>query len=244
MKKVSYENWHNQTRPQKKLIKRNNFTHRILLDFVEKYLQKEDKVLDIGCGAGTVCLFIAGTYGNQVLGVDVSKTAIKTCQESARLIGIENKCKFKAADFLDFRKSGQFDLIICSEVIEHLEGDVEALRKMYQLLRPAGRLILSTPAVDAPLKRWGFLDDYDKETGHLRRYTMTKLTRMLANVGFQIMETKKTEGLLRNFFFVTNLGKPFCRFIKFFLSDLMTFLDDKLFLPLFGNSQIFIIGQK
>jgi len=74
-----YESFHQGTRSQSKIVYGNNFTYRHIIYFIDKYLTKNTKVLDIGCGAGTLC-FISLTKVNRVLGFDISIKAIKSLQ--------------------------------------------------------------------------------------------------------------------------------------------------------------------
>ena len=65
--KNKYEGFHSGTTAQHKIISSNNFTYRHVVHFIDKYLKRQMKVLDIGCGAGTLCFYIA-SKGNQVMG--------------------------------------------------------------------------------------------------------------------------------------------------------------------------------
>lgn len=66
---------------------------------------------------------------------------------------------------------------------------------------------------------------------------------MCRKVGFDILETRKTEGVLRNFLFLNPIAGKFVRFVRFFVSDLITFLDN-ISLYIFGESQIFVVLRK
>lgn len=238
-----YEKFHELTSKQLKIIGRRNFTYKIILNIIEKYLRSTSlKVLDIGCGAGTISFYIANR-GNRVVGIDIAKKAIHACNQSAKILSLNNLVKFRNIMFPEKVPSEKFDLVICSEVIEHIRNDDLAIRKIYTVLNYGGLLILSTPSKNAPLYKLGLVKDFDKRVGHLRRYSVRELSNLCKKNGFKILETKKTEGILRNFLFLNPIAGKFIRFIKFFLVDIVSFLDN-VSLRLFGESQLFVVAQK
>lgn len=136
-----------------------------------------------------------------------------------------------------------FDRIICFEVIEHLEDDMLVLNKVYKLLKPKGKSIITTPSSNAPLHKFGYAKKFDKRVGHLRRYTMEELSSKSKNVGFKIIETKKTEGIIRNFLYLNPIAGKSIRFIKYFMVDVLLWLD-WLSMKLFGESDLIIVLEK
>lgn len=240
-KKILYENFHKTTHSQKKIITENNFTYRIILKIINTYIKKSKTILDIGCGAGTLCLYYANR-GKNMLGIDVSKKAIMSAQESAKFLRLNN-ISFKMMEFPKKFPKGTFDFIIFTEVIEHLENDELALKRLFSLLKTNGIAVISTPSKNAPLHKLGYTKSFDKKVGHLRRYSMEELINKCEKCGFKIIGTKKTEGIIRNFLFLNPIAGKFVRFIKFFLSDWITYIDN-MSLKLFGESNIFVIIQK
>lgn len=200
------------------------------------------EILDIGCGAGTLSLYLA-SKGNIVLGIDISKSAVDLCRKSANSLKLNKNSSFEVMDFPKEVPNKKFNFIICSEVIEHLKNDNLALQKIFSLLKPSGIAIISTPSRNAPLYRLGLLRAFDKKVGHFRRYSSTELILKCKENRFEVLEIKKTEGILRNFLFTNPIAGKSIRFIKFFLSDIVSFLDN-ISLNLFGESQIFIVIQK
>lgn len=75
--------------------------------------------------------------------------------------------------------AGSFDSIVCLNVLEHIEDDVEALRVMRSLCRPGGRVVILVPA---HMSAYGSLD---RSFGHCRRYNRRSLRRAFAAAGLR-----------------------------------------------------------
>lgn len=239
--KINYDIFHRKTSIQTKLINDNNFTYRILLSVINGLLNSDKYILDIGSGAGTLCLYYANK-GNRILGIDISQKAVDSAKASAKFLGLR-EARFKRMDFPSQIPNAKFDFIIFTEVLEHLKNDDLALQKIFFLLKPGGIAVISTPSKNAPLHRLGLAKEFDKRVGHLRRYSLVELEDKSRKNGFIILETRKMEGIIRNFLFLNPIAGKFVRFIKFFLSDWVTYIDD-ISLRLFGESNIFIVLQK
>lgn len=240
-KKQLYEEYHIQTSVQRQLISGKNFTYNNILPIVNKYLKKEASVLDIGCGAGTLCLYYANK-SKSVLGIDISQKAVKSAVASAEVLGLEN-VTFEKVNFPEEAPKGTFDIIFLTEVIEHLDDDKIALEKIYSLLKPKGIVIISTPSYNAPLHRLGLTKEFDKRVGHVRRYDVDELVNKCKQAGLNIVEIKKSEGVVRNFMFINPIAGKMIRFIKFGMVDIVTFIDN-ISLKIFGESDILVVARK
>lgn len=86
--KETYEEYHKNAGIQREIIGRYNFDYHFVLSFIDRYLRRGMRVLDIGCGRGTISLYVA-SKGNEVLGIDISEEAIDAAQRSAGLLGIK-----------------------------------------------------------------------------------------------------------------------------------------------------------
>ena len=76
--------------------------------------------------------------------------------------------------------AGGFDSVICPNVLEHIERDVDALRHMAALLVPGGRVIVLVPALPA------LYGEMDRAMGHVRRYTLGELKRKFREAGLHV----------------------------------------------------------
>src|SRR5437868_744333 len=96
--------------------------------------------LDVGCGAGLLCEPLA-RLGATVTGIDAAPEVIAVARDHAVAQGLA--IDYRAADILDLE--GQFDLITCMEVIEHVADPAAFVAALSKRLAPDGLLILSTP---------------------------------------------------------------------------------------------------
>jgi len=74
----------------------------------------------------------------------------------------------------------RFDTIVCSNVLEHVEDDLAALRQLHDLLAKGGRLVLVVPMLPA------LYGGIDRAIGHYRRYRRGELAEKLAKAGFSV----------------------------------------------------------
>ncbi|MBM3209366.1 methyltransferase domain-containing protein [Candidatus Shapirobacteria bacterium] len=240
-----YENFHNRIHIQRKPIGVENFTYRNIINVLLKYLGSfgsSVSILDVGCGVGTLDFFLA-SRGVQVRGVDISATAISACRESAKAMSLENRLSFATMKFPLKALTGKYDVILCSEVLEHLRKDEIAIESIKRLLKEKGIAIITVPSVNAPLFKLGLAREFDRRVGHLRRYSVKELIGLCERGGFKTLEVRREEGILRNFLFLNRTASNFIRFIKGPISDLVSLIDGTL-VKLFGESQIILVTQK
>lgn len=242
--KYLYEKYHQKTNAIKQLISENNFTYSSIIKVLKPYAPNKIEILDIGCGSGTLSLYLA-SKGNKVKGIDVSKKAIKSCKQSAKNLGLTQNTNFIIGDFLKINIKEKFDLIICNEVLEHIKKDDSAISKIAKLLKNNGILILSVPSIEAPLYRLGLAKKFDKRVGHLRRYTFGKINKLIEKKKLKIINMQKTEGIIRNFIFSFKINIPIIKLAnRTKIASKIIAIIDKISLQIFGASQIIIVAQK
>jgi len=240
-KSVYYDLYRHNTKLQKRIIDEKNFTYRIAISLVRKYLRGKKTVLDVGCGVGTIDFFLC-KEGYQVLGVDISNKAIKIASYNARLLKINKHLRFISLNFLTIKTERIFDAIIILEVLEHID-DNGAMKVINRLSSKHTIVIASSPSRKAPLYRLGLLKKFDRDVGHLRRYSEKEYRRLFENNGFKIIDLIKTEGILRNILFTNKYANLLVRFIKGPITPLINFIDDFL-KKLFGGSNYYVIAKK
>lgn len=144
-----------------------------------KDVPRDAKILDVGSSSGLLLqdLREAGFSADKLYGVDISEKAVANCKAN----GFENAFVMDAAE-PGFPPSN-FDIIVASDCLEHLEDDRKALKNWYRLLKPQGKLIVFVPA-------YQFLwSEHDEVNLHFRRYTNKELKEKLISAGYQLRQT-------------------------------------------------------
>ena len=239
------EKYHLYSKIQKKVITDKNFTYRILLSILNKYINTKKKIADLGSGVGTLDFYLA-SRGNFISGFEYSESAVKTAIINANKLKLNENIKYSRTNIADIDKPDTFDIVLMTEVIEHMVDDVGIIKLAYKMLKMNGIIIITTRSSKAPLFRAGLSELHDKNVGHLRRYTNTNLEKIVNKSGFILLEKGNTEGLLRDILFsYPKFGGQIIRVANkcALISDMLTIVDN-LTLRLFGAAQIFIVAQK
>ncbi|MDQ2693180.1 MAG: methyltransferase domain-containing protein, partial [Chloroflexota bacterium] len=160
------------------------------------HLSPGARLLEIGCGAGNL-LLQATVRESYPVALDLSMQALTFVRSrlEAALSGTEAPAGYACAqavgESLPFL-SGSFDCVLMSEVIEHLEAPEISVCEAVRVLRPGGRLLITTPNYRSfwPLMEWlvDRLNMAPKMAGeqHISRFHPSSLERLLKEAGLQI----------------------------------------------------------
>lgn len=127
---------------------------------------KKERALDIGCGTGFNAAILEN-FASEVSGLDFSDTALELARKlSPRIILIKG-------DFLEFKPAQKYNIITLLDVLEHIEDDAAALRRIEDILEPGGVALITVPA-------FSFLwTEHDNLLHHKRRYTKKELINLI-----------------------------------------------------------------
>jgi len=164
--------------------------YQIIVKLINKYvLNKESSILDIGCGSGNMLKLLNKNKFSNISGCDFSTGAINlTLKKHAKNIFVANILNL--SDFNNVK----YDVIICSEVLEHIGDDSKAISNLYELLNNEGILIISVPY---NMKYWS---QHDEFAGHVRRYNSNEIEDKLIKQGFCINESFGWGSLIYSFY--------------------------------------------
>jgi len=124
-------------------------------------------ILDVGTGTGSNLRLLQDLGFTRIIGVDQSPVAIQFCAEKG--LGEVRLGDVCALPFPD----ASFDLVLATDIIEHVDDDLAALRELHRVLKPGQPLLLTVPAF--PIL-WGL---QDQVSHHKRRYRLKQLLEKL-----------------------------------------------------------------
>ena len=122
----------------------NIYGHRQRLHWLRDQLQKEDRVVEFGCGTGRLITLPLRAWGFDVTGVDLDGRSIEHGRELLRDAGLDPEA-LQTADLREL--PGPFDAVIASEILEHLDDDElrDSLALIHERLVAGGKLLVTTP---------------------------------------------------------------------------------------------------
>jgi 2-polyprenyl-6-hydroxyphenyl methylase/3-demethylubiquinone-9 3-methyltransferase len=101
------------------------------------------KVVDIGCGGGILAESIAQS-GADTTGIDLSEKALKVAELHALEVGANLTYRAISAEDLAQEQAGQYDVVTCMEMLEHVPDPASVVRACAALCKPGGTLFFST----------------------------------------------------------------------------------------------------
>ncbi|MBI5640904.1 MAG: class I SAM-dependent methyltransferase [Nitrospirae bacterium] len=139
-----------------------------------KGCDRDSAIVEIGCSGGPLISYLRGKGFSNIRGIDISERSISLCRER----GIES------VRVADGQETGfgdnEFDIVIASDVLEHIEDEDRAIKEWCQILKSGGKLIVFVPA-------FRFLwSSHDELNYHYRRYSRPELIRKLERNGLLI----------------------------------------------------------
>jgi SAM-dependent methyltransferase len=137
-------------------------------------LPADARVADIGTGTGANLRLLKQLGFTNVTGIDPSEDAARWCAEKG--LGDVQAGDARALPLAD----RSVDLVIATDVVEHVEDDQRAVSEIYRVLRPGGIVLFTVPAFPS---LWGLQDEVSH---HYRRYRMGPFLKMLDRARFQV----------------------------------------------------------
>jgi 2-polyprenyl-3-methyl-5-hydroxy-6-metoxy-1,4-benzoquinol methylase len=165
------------------LNERRHRAHAKLLDAVGSGA----RVLDVGCSSGYLSQPLAAR-GNTIVGIELDAGAAREAEAYCErvLVGDVETMELPL-------EHGSFDVVLLGDVIEHLRAPTAALARLRPLLRPGGRLVLSTPnvanwAVRLSLLsgRWRYTDRGILDRTHTHLFTRATLREAIEAAGYVV----------------------------------------------------------
>ena len=177
-------------------------------------LNQKGVMLDVGCGEGRHIFGIMQDYPlMKCIGLDMDKESLEKAEEGYEYFKSISKAGAQflkgSAYSLPFPDES-IDLIVCSEVLEHLHEYNDAVKEIHRVLKPGGKFYASVPASWPEKICWKLSKDYQNQPGgHLRIFSQSGLISEIKESGFKFLSSEKFHSIhspywwLRCFFWET-----------------------------------------
>lgn len=152
------------------------------------------KILDIGCGTGRHVTAAYGLPGAVVVGADMREADL---QEARRRLRFHDACNvhgggvwsLTGADIRNLPFQGDsFDIVICSEVLEHIKEPETAMSELLRVLKPEGDLAVSVPRWLPEKICWMLWNGYwNQPGGHIRIFRRKEMETLIVRSGARPM---------------------------------------------------------
>jgi len=144
---------------------------------------RPESIVDAGSGNGLYTLELA-SRGYPMTGLEIDQAKVHRVNDYLNELGLSN------AQVLEHDLTGETpavsaDLVVCSDVLEHIEADKSAIASLRKLVQPGGYLVLTVPRVSE------FASRVENSFDHVRvGYLAEELQPLLEAVGFEVLEQK------------------------------------------------------
>lgn len=173
--------------------------HTMRFRWIARLVSKVNgRILDIGCDGATLTEIVAAKSGTQdAVGIDISKDAVAYAKDKHP----EYHLAVGHAEELPFR-DGTFDMIFCSEVLEHVEQPARLLSEIKRCLKKDGYCVVEVPTETLLFKAiWSLWTRVGPgrswRHAHVADFRGNLLDRLLKAAGFQVLQKSVFLGMLR-----------------------------------------------
>ena len=174
----------------------------LTVDFDRLRVGRGTKFIDVGAGAGRHS-YEALRRGANVIAYDLDEVELKGVEDMFGAMELEGEvppggsAKIQVGNILDIaHPDGSFDVVLASEILEHVPEDVQAISELVRILAPGGTLAVTVPRWFPEWVCWKLSDEYHaNEGGHIRIYKTNELRAKLENAGLEFLHKHHAHAL-------------------------------------------------
>jgi len=156
------------------------------------------QVLDGGAGFGQYSYWMAKRNPSwRIRAIDVKDEQVADCNRFFGQIGMGEQVVYEVGDLTKYKKETAYDFVICVDVMEHIEDDVQVFKNYYASMKPGAMLLISTPSdqggsgldehTSGEVK--GFVDEHARDG-----YNIDEIQDKLKGAGFDRIEARYQYG--------------------------------------------------
>lgn len=159
-----------------------NLSLSLILNIIQKYTNRTEKILDMGCGNAEILRSLKAIGYNNLIGMDPSKKSVLNVLQ-ADIYAVQKSIY----DSVEKNYNKAFDLIILKSILEHLVFPKKALNNLLGYLKPKGKLFLIMPTIDD-------IHEFRNELSanfnieHINYFTVYTLKKLLLDCNMRILE--------------------------------------------------------
>lgn len=167
-------------------------TYRRLIEKTKMHLESTDTLLDFGCGTGRVTAQVSDAV-HRIHGIDFSSKMIELARANASKDNIE----YLQADLFDIRlQTRTYDAVLAFYILHLTDDPKMALKRIYGLLKPGGRLLSATPCMGEKRVAAGLFSLLGKIglLPAIHPFKKADLENLLTETGFRIIQSERLDG--------------------------------------------------
>jgi methionine biosynthesis protein MetW len=191
---IHEDSWKSRKSEQDTVVKKSRI--QSTLTQLDCIIEDGNNVFDLGCGDGTIGTLLKQTHAITIDGCDISEVALERAQNDYR-----NVYELNIDDEEIPVNSSSYDVVICTDVLEHTLSPIRGLNEIKRLLKDDGVAVISVPNYGFVRYRInslvGKIPSIIKDERHYNTFTISRLRYLLEESGLDVQKISGVSRLQR-----------------------------------------------